>query len=169
MLIVDLRRLEQASAEIEGEIPADDPLWEESGVELATPLAVQATAEGSSGRGVWVRGSFLGRIRSQCRRCLAQVEIELAEDLAVFFDPDASANDEDVALHALDAQADELDLRPSLKERVVLALAAYPVCGEACRGLCPSCGANLNHGECDCEVTETDPRWGPLQGLRGED
>ena len=119
MLIVDLRRLEQASAKVEGEIAADDPLWEESGVELATPLAVQATAEGSSARGVWVRGSFLGRIRSQCRRCLEQVEIEVAEDVAVFFDSDASAADEDMALYALDPQVDELGRagRPNLCHR----------------------------------------------------
>jgi uncharacterized protein len=111
----------------------------------------------------------LGRIRSQCRRCLEQVEIEVAEDLAVFFDPDASAGDEDAELYALDPQADELDLRPSLKERLVLALPAYPLCGEVCRGLCPLCGANLNHGECGCEAVETDPRWGPLQSLRRDD
>lgn len=168
-MIVDLRCLEQASAEIEGEIPADDPLWEDSGVELATPLAVQVTADGSSARGVWVRGSFIGRIRSRCRRCLEQVEIEVAEELAVYFDPDASATDEDVTLYALDPQADELDLRPSLKERLVLALPAYPVCREVCRGLCPHCGAKLNEGECGCDAAESDPRWGPLQGLHSED
>jgi uncharacterized protein len=162
VLIFDLRRLEQAPAEVSGALSADDPVWEGAGVKLATDLAVRATADGSSTRGVWVRGSFLGRIQTQCRRCLAALEVEVADELAVFFDPEATVVDEDMTLYALEAGAEELDLRPVLRERVVLAMPDYPLCGEGCRGLCPSCGINLNERECDCVVAEPDSRWAPL-------
>ncbi|MGD8699759.1 MAG: DUF177 domain-containing protein [Gemmatimonadales bacterium] len=169
MLILDLRRLEQAPAEVKGAISADDPVWEAGGVKLATDLAVRATAEGSSTRGVWVRGSFLGRIQTQCRRCLEPLEVEVADELAVFFDPEASAVDEDMALYALELGADELDLRPVVRERLLLAMPDYPLCGEGCRGLCPSCGTNLNESECDCAEAELDPRWAPLQKSQRKD
>ena len=140
----------------------DDPVWEGAGVRLVAPLSVRGTAEGSSTGGVWFRGSFVGRIRTLCRRCLEPLELEVADELAVFFDPEAGAVDEDVTLYALEPGADELDLRPVVSERVILAAPDYPLCSEGCRGLCPICGANLNEAECDCAVAEPDSRWGPL-------
>jgi uncharacterized protein len=150
-------------------LSADDPVWEGAGVELATDLAVKATAEGSSTRGVWVRGSFLGRIRTRCRRCLDTLELEVADELSVFFDPAATAVDEDMTLYTLEPGADELDLGPVVRERLILAVPEYSLCGEGCRGLCPSCGTNLNERQCDCAVAEPDPRWGPLQRSQRKD
>jgi len=169
VLTLDLRRLEQASAEIDGALSADDPVWEGAGFKLATELTVRATAEGSSTRGVWVRGSFLGRIQTQCRRCLEALEVEVADELAVFFDPEATAADEDLTLYVLDPDCDELDLRPVMREAVMLAVPDYPICGEGCRGLCPSCGINLNESQCDCAEAEPDPRWAPLQKSQRKD
>jgi uncharacterized protein len=38
-----------------------------------------------------------------------------------------------------------------------------PLCSDACRGLCPECGTNLNRTECGCK-----PKWkirlAPLKG-----
>ncbi len=37
----------------------------------------------------------------------------------------------------------------------------YPrkfLCREDCRGLCQSCGKNLNEGDCDCDKHSVDPR-----------
>jgi uncharacterized protein len=168
VLVIDLRDLERAPVEVEGEIAPDDPVWEVAGCELIGPLAVRATADGSATRGVWVRGSFVGRVRAHCRRCLDPLELEVVEEFAVFFDPQASDSDEDLMLYALEVGAEELDLRAPLGERFVLNVPAYPVCSEGCAGLCPVCGKSLNDGACGCVTTETDPRWGPLQGLKSE-
>ena len=37
---------------------------------------------------------------------------------------------------------------------------------EACKGLCPQCGKDLNQGECGCERTSIDPRWAALKGIQ---
>lgn len=166
VLVIDLRRLEEAPAQVSGEIAADDPLWEGSGLELLDPVRVRATAEGSSTRGVWVRGSLLGSIRATCRRCLQALALEVAETFELFFDPKASSGDEDLTLYALDPAAQELELGEPLRERFLLAVPAFPLCRESCAGLCPRCGANLNEGECGCRSVERDPRWGPLEALR---
>ena len=166
MLVIDLRRLEQAPAEVRGEISGDDPVWSGANLELAAPVVVHATADGSPTRGVWIRGSMSGRIRSQCRRCLEALELEVAEDFDLYFDPKATVTDEDMTLHTLDPRAEELDLRVPLGERFVLVAPAFSVCRESCRGLCPQCGVNRNDTECDCSTAEVDSRWGPLQELR---
>lgn len=59
-----------------------------------------------------------------------------------------------------------LDLDPSVREALLLALPPYPVCREDCKGLCPKCGNDLNAGECGCDRTVPDPRWAALEKLR---
>ena len=166
VLVIDLRRLEQAPAEVRGEISGEDPVWSGAGLELAGPVVVRATADGSSTRGVWVRGSLSGRIRSQCRRCLEPLELEVAEDFDLYFDPKAAVTDEDMTLHTLDPRAEELDLRAPVGERFVLVAPDFPVCREECLGLCPQCGVNWNEMECNCSAAEVDSRWGPLNELK---
>ncbi len=168
VLIIDLRRLEKAPVEVRGAIAGDDPLWQGTGVELAAPLWAQAAAEGSVTRGIWVRGSLAGRVRTQCRRCLKPLELELNEEFSVLFDPTTSELEGDVGLYPLDPRAEELDLNPAVREAFLLAVPGFPVCREACAGLCARCGADLNEGDCSCEMAETDARWAPLQNLRSK-
>ena len=59
-----------------------------------------------------------------------------------------------------------LFLADVLKEQVLLALPLKVICQSDCRGLCPSCGANLNHEECRCETHKSDPRLAPLARLK---
>ncbi len=168
VLTIDLRRLEQAPVEVRGEIAMSDPLWEGVGVELLAPLALEGLAEGSTARGVWLHGSFSSRIATSCRRCLEAMEVEVAEELGLLFDPKTREPEGDLTVYALDPQAVELDLRSTLRERLIMAIPAFPLCRLECRGLCPGCGANLNRESCVCGAAEPDPRWGPLQTLRSD-
>ena len=56
-------------------------------------------------------------------------------------------------------------LEDAVREQVLLALPARTLCQEACKGLCPHCGTDLNQATCDCGTTSGDPRWGALAGL----
>ena len=57
-----------------------------------------------------------------------------------------------------------VDLTPALRESILLVLPAYPLCRDACRGLCPRCGADLNRGTCRCPPPEA-PQGAPFGGL----
>ncbi len=59
-----------------------------------------------------------------------------------------------------------VDLTPDVRETILLAFPAFPLCGEECKGVCPSCGRNLNKQECICRGPAPDVRWGPLDDLR---
>jgi uncharacterized metal-binding protein YceD (DUF177 family) len=168
VLIIDLRRLNEAPVEVDGEIACDDPLWSGGGLELASPVVVHARADGSATRGVWVRGSMRARVRSACRRCLEILELEVSEDFAVLFDGKTSDDEGDWEVYGFDPRAEELDLRIPLAERLMLVVPSYALCRETCAGLCDHCGANLNEGDCGCTAADADPRWGPLQELRSE-
>lgn len=43
-----------------------------------------------------------------------------------------------------------INLLPFLREEIVVEYPIRALCGENCKGLCPSCGANLNQGPCRC-------------------
>jgi len=58
---------------------------------------------------------------------------------------------------------DTVDLSEVVRQHLLLALPIAPRCREACRGLCPTCGADLNVGRCGCVRDEIDPRLRALQ------
>jgi len=63
---------------------------------------------------------------------------------------------------------DEIDLGQLMIEQIYLGLPMKPLCSEHCRGLCPSCGTNLNRGTCACETHWEDPRLAALKSLKRE-
>lgn len=48
---------------------------------------------------------------------------------------------------------------------ILLELPLKHLCSEDCKGLCPTCGADLNEGECSCDKRSIDPRLEVLRQL----
>jgi DUF177 domain-containing protein len=61
---------------------------------------------------------------------------------------------------------DTIDLGQLMREQFYLALPMKPLCGDDCKGLCPTCGTNWNKGTCDCSTQWEDPRLAALKALR---
>jgi DUF177 domain-containing protein len=61
---------------------------------------------------------------------------------------------------------DEIDLGQLMREQFYLSLPMKPLCSDACHGLCPVCGTNLNREKCDCKREVEDPRFAALKELR---
>ena len=57
-----------------------------------------------------------------------------------------------------------LELDALAEEDLVLNLPSKVLCQEDCKGLCPTCGKNLNDGPCDCKEP-VDPRLAGLLDL----
>jgi uncharacterized protein len=65
-------------------------------------------------------------------------------------------------------EGDGVELNEILREQILLAMPIKTVCRDACKGLCPQCGKNLNIAECQCVPIAGDPRWDALKDLRGK-
>ena len=167
MLSFDIRSLESRAAQVEGDLRADDPVWEEG--DVVPDGAVHVTGRlSSAGTGRWYfSGHLAGEAVGACRRCLTDVRAGVDEDVHLFFaeEGDETAID-DPDVYRLDPRAPELDLRPAIREEWLLAAPAYALCREDCKGLCPNCGADLNAGPCACPPA-TDSRWEALRGVKG--
>lgn len=59
---------------------------------------------------------------------------------------------------------ESVDLTADVREAILLAFSAYPVCKPDCKGVCPRCGKNLNEGDCKCK-SSPDGRWSALDVL----
>jgi uncharacterized protein len=166
MLSVDIRSLESKAAQVEGDLAADDPVWQEGDVRPADAVHVTGRLSGA-GRGRWYfSGHVGGTVVDPCRRCLEDVTVEVEQDVNIFLaeEGDETAQ-EDPDVYRVDPRAQSIDLRPAIREEWVLSAPAFVLCREDCKGLCPTCGADLNAGPCSCPQT-TDSRWAALREAR---
>ena len=62
-------------------------------------------------------------------------------------------------------QADIIDLREFLAEFLALEVPIRYLCSEDCKGLCQSCGKDLNAGECGCPKQGKNPAFKILDNL----
>ena len=97
-----------------------------------------------------------------CRRCLGPVGGVLTVEFRELFSPAIEEGD------GYPLRGDQVDLEPLAREAVLLDLPLAPLCAAECRGLCPTCGADLNQGACACVPEVVDPRWAALDALRGD-
>jgi uncharacterized protein len=163
MLRIDLRALERGPVETAGALAPDDPLFEGLDFTLGEPVRVRGEIAAAGPDQYFWRGELATRVHGECRRCLALVDADVTAAIGVLFTEDAQADDP--AAWVIEPHAVELDLRPTIREELILSVPAYLLCREDCRGLCPGCGQDLNLGSCTCPPSR-DPRWGALGALR---
>ena len=119
-----------------------------------------------------VVGTLATAVEQTCARCLEPVVHELSKSFDLLYRPLGSdAGREEMSVTQVEAeisyyQGDGLLLEDVLREQTLLALPMRVVCSEECKGLCRSCGHNLNLGPCSCPAPAADPCWTALQGLR---
>ena len=119
---------------------------------------------------VMVSGHLSVELENVCSRCLKSFRQVQDLPVNVVYHPESEVGAERHELHddEMDMEfyrGDELDLQELLREQVMLNLQMKPLCNEACKGICPKCGKDLNTGTCACENHETDPRLEVLKKL----
>lgn len=123
--------------------------------------------------GVLFRGKLCGKVSVPCDRCAEETEINIDYAFDEFEgypqdDFDVKSEDllEDNRVLFKDKNALVLDMGALLWEEFVLTLPTKPLCRKDCKGVCPTCGKNLNEGKCDCEEGGKDPRLAILRNLK---
>ncbi len=121
-----------------------------------------------------VKGGLSTRLEWACARCLEPVTLDVKRDFDLLYRPlGVDAGRAELSVTAAEAEVsyyegEGLLLEDVLREQVLLAVPLKALCREDCKGLCPHCGKNLNHGECSCAEPVEDPRWNALKEIRGK-
>ena len=107
-----------------------------------------------------------GALAGPCWRCLEDAAVPIAIDADEFAaegrDPDAAFDDD---LDSVYVEDDRADVALWVRDAFAEAVPPMILCREDCAGLCPSCGANLNAGACDCPPPAPDSRWDALRDV----
>ncbi len=149
---IDIPKLKPEGEWFEGhEDPVILELGQENHMRLPGPIHYHLWAQPVCGKLV-VKGDLALGIELECGRCTDFFSTTI-RDSSFLRDYDISGGVETV------------DVTPDIREAILLAWPAYPVCGETCLGLCPRCGCNLNSGKCSCHPPEGN-LWGALEGLK---
>ena len=139
---------------------------------------------------VFVRGNMASVLKFRCARCLKEFDHKISSNIDIVYrvapeygitphtkdfrgthPKDGSGvkekelSREEVSANHL--KGNEIDINAVLFEQLLLDIPMQPVCSVDCKGLCPKCGADSNHGKCGCSAAEhTDTRFAKLKELK---
>ena len=102
----------------------------------------------------------------QCDRCGTDFKADLRNKFQIvylFGNYSKENNVENVVY--LSSDTDKINLFNELRDYALLSVPMKKLCREDCKGLCYTCGKNLNEDPCDCGK-QADPRWQPLVDLK---
>ena len=105
-----------------------------------------------------------------CDRCLSEFTDRVKDSFTIYYtrDREAIQNDDEEVMQLTPGTA-EIDLSKGLRESILLGTSMKVLCRKDCKGLCQSCGKNLNEVSCHCKRTTYDPRWDGLKALLNRD
>lgn len=115
-------------------------------------LALDSVTEG-----VVVTGTVSGTMHLSCSRCLIGYDRTFTQAVDETFYLECGEERD-----GYDIVDNQIDLEPMLRDVIMLAMPARPLHDESCRGLCVTCGADLNAGDCGHRQEPEDLRWAPL-------
>lgn len=100
----------------------------------------------------------------ECARCLTKFDNTVKTKFEAIVVKEADNNDEsdEIKLVLKDGC---VDLEEPVKQVIYLTMPMKAICKEDCKGICPTCGVNLNNDVCRCNNDLTDPRFDKLKDL----
>lgn len=99
-----------------------------------------------------IKFDLTGKINFPCSRCLDPIESDVDYNFNEVIDDQEFVN--------------SINIDEYINDCLFINEPYQILCSEECLGLCPTCGVNLNHEECDChEEEEIDPRLEALKQL----
>lgn len=115
-----------------------------------------------------VMNDFEMKISIKCERCLNEIDYDLHIKSAERQFMGRKKKDE-TDIHesfTIDMSKTSIDLSDMVRQEIILHFPLISLCSKGCKGLCDSCGANLNEKECNCAAEEDFTTHQPFKDLK---
>jgi uncharacterized protein len=100
-----------------------------------------------------------------CDRCAADLEASLSKHFdSVYLFGNSEENEDGV--YYLSPEIQKINIADDVIEYCGLSIPLKILCEDDCKGLCTSCGADLNVEACDCTDEVINDVWEPLKKLK---
>lgn len=170
---VNLKDLAQDKISIQGSFEPGVADFAAENVRQIGPLDWSATAE-RAGVEIRIAGSLKTTVELACSRCLEPARYEIPKAFDLFFrqrDEFMFDEDEEIELTETDTgtaffTGTQLAIGDVLREQVLLAIPMKALCRTDCKGLCPTCGTNLNVNTCECPREQFSPHMDVLLEIK---
>ena len=175
-LIITLPPRNDTEAEIfvQYDFPAGELNFDGQDFNFPSGLHAEAVAKWLEDSLLSVEISISASATASCARCLKDSNLEISGNLMyLYYLRSAADGYEEIEEFADYMPVDVeyfgrvLDIMPQVEESIFSLLPTKVLCREDCKGLCPSCGKDLNEGECDCSKDNNiDPRLSALSDFK---
>lgn len=129
-----------------------------------SPISLRIKNKGD--RKVQIEGREDLEVLIPCGRCLEDVKVPLK----LLFEKELDLKQTgEQAVEALDEHnyldGYNLDVDMLVYGEILLNWPMKVLCKEDCKGICSTCGINLNLGTCNCDSTDLDPRMAKIRDI----
>ncbi len=144
-------------------VPPSEILLEDN---FNSPVTVEVRLE-KSARQIVVRVKISAAGEFPCDRCLNVFRQGLSAgySMVYVFDELDAVTYPPEEVRVVHRDVSTIDLTDDVREMILLSVPLKLLCREDCRGLCVSCGADLNTTTCDCRQDTTNRPWQGLEKL----
>lgn len=122
--------------EIKETLTADELGFNVEDLKVLSPLKVSGEIEKTRNTAS-AHIEVAGKYEFFCSRCLEPVTKQRKDEFVIHVE--------------IEPTEDTIDLGEEIRQELVLSLSPIVVCKESCKGLCPTCGVNLNNEKCTCK------------------
>ncbi len=145
--------------ELELDIDLSEPIGTEvvaipAGDAVEVELRLESVHEG-----ILATGEIFADAKTNCSRCLDDMNLKIEVDFQELFAYSYSSDDELLVTN------EHIDLEQVVIDSVVLSLPFQPVCDQECLGLCVECGFRLSEEPEHKHENVVDPRFEALKDL----
>ena len=129
-----------------------------------TPVSLEIRNKGN--RKLQIAGKMSFEAVIPCSRCLEDVSVRIDMDFEKSVDMKLSASEK---IEELDEQnfidGYNLDVDKLVYGEILINWPTKVLCKADCKGICSTCGVNLNLQTCDCDITDLDPRMAQIRDI----
>jgi uncharacterized protein len=152
-LIVDLSSIlgeTGTTMDVDGDVPLESMIVGDVEIDFSAAPSIRVTIT-NAGEVILLTGSVEATVRLECARCLEPFDFPLtgAIDAVISVTDDAEQRGEEQEWYPLEGET--VDLLPAAESALRVEVPFAPVHDEECRGICPTCGCDLNRDRCTCE------------------
>ncbi|MBI5471498.1 MAG: DUF177 domain-containing protein [Ignavibacteriae bacterium] len=137
------------------------------GERFINDVVIDATLD-KSGSQMLFTASVQTVARFECDRCVRAFDSPLSAAYTMVYAVEGTDADQldPAEFQVIPAGLHVIDITEDVRQSIQLAVPLKLLCSENCKGLCPTCGQDLNAGSCSCTQEEVDTRWEGLRRLR---
>lgn len=142
---IDLNKLKRSGKTEENfffEYEPKESLSNIPNAEVTLPVKISGNVTLTGERKAYVSGEVAFTLSGECTRCLNKAENTYVVEFGENVEPDS--------VDGYSTVSDVIDLSKIVDDVIVMNMPVAFLCKDDCKGLCPTCGQNLNDGACKC-------------------